>query len=183
MTHASDSSPAPSGRTAAWWGLAAVVGLLAVLPLDSRLRGTAAPNGIVSYELAGTPERAQAMLAQWAGDAVTGVAKVMMGIDVVYPALYGAALVVALRWAAARAGRPRAGRALSLLAIGAAAADYVENAALIWQLWADRATTFSAGLAAGAAWVKFALITLSLVAILVLALRRRRARSAEGPVG
>lgn len=170
---------APSGRVALAWGVAGVAGLLAVAPLDQHLRGTAAPSGIVSYELAGTAARARAILDQWSAGSVVDTAKTMMLIDLAYPLIYGYALFIALRWAAARAGRPGQGRGLGWLAIGAAAADYVENAALIWQLWADRATSLSAGLAAGAAWVKFALIVASLVAVAALVIRRIRSRRPE----
>lgn len=166
--------PTPTGRTALAWAAATVAGLFAVVPLDQKLRGPDAPSGIVSYELAGTADRAAAMLAQWAADAVTGTAKLMMMIDLVYPAVYAYALLVGLRWAAARSGRTALLPRLQWLAIGAAAADYLENACLIWQLRADRATTLSAGVAAGAAYLKFALILASVVAIALLALRRRR---------
>lgn len=172
----------PTGRSALGWAAAAVAGLLAVVPLDQRLRGTAAPRGILSYELAGTPDRAASMLAQWASDAVTGTAKLMMAIDLAYPAVYGYALFVGLRWAATRSGRASLVPRLRWLAIGAAAADYLENACLIWQLWSGRATTLSAGTAAGAAYVKFALILagVAVVALLAFSGRAGRPRSA-GP--
>jgi hypothetical protein len=170
----------PSGRVALARAAAAVAGLLAVIPLDQRVRGAAAPRGIVSYELAGTADRARAILDQWADGSVVGVAKAMMLIDLAYPLIYGLALLTGLRWAATKAGRAPWLRRMSWMAIAAPAADYVENAALIGQLWTDRATTLSAGLAAAAAWVKFALIIacmLSIAALVVLRFARRRAGS------
>lgn len=168
-----------SGRAALAWAAAGIAGLVAVVPLDQRVRGDAAPNGIVSYELAGTADRARATLDQWASDSVLGVAKAMMLIDLVYPLVYGYALFVGLRWASSRVGSSAWLGRLGWLAVGAAAADYVENGALIWQLWTGRTTAFSAGLAATAAWVKFSLILVCLMVILALVavrLGRRRAR-------
>lgn len=173
--------PTPSGglgvrgRTAAAWALAAVGGLLAVIPLDQRLRTGADPHGIVGYEVAGTAERAGAILEQWASSAVTDTARLMMAIDLAYPLVYGYALLLGLHWAAARSGRTTWLPRLRWLALGAPAADYVENVCLIWQLWAMRASALSAGLAAGAAYLKFALIVAALVAIARLS-RRRGAR-------
>ncbi|MBL8930683.1 MAG: hypothetical protein JNL54_11205 [Kineosporiaceae bacterium] len=170
--------PAPSsgtgvrGVTAVAWAVAAVGGLLAVMPLDQRLRIGPAARGIVSYEVAGTARRAGAILEQWASSAVTGTAQLMMAIDLAYPLLYGFALLMGLRWAAARSGRTSRLPRLRWLALGAAGADYVENACLIWQLWAERATSASAGIAAGAAYLKFALILAALAAIALLSWRR-----------
>ena len=133
------------------------------------------PHGIVGYEVAGTAERAGAILEQWASSAVTDTARLMMAIDLAYPLVYGYALLLGLHWAAARSGRTTWLPRLRWLALGAPAADYVENVCLIWQLWAMRASALSAGLAAGAAYLKFALIVAALVAIARLS-RRRGAR-------
>ena len=117
-----------------------------------------------------------------------------MAIDLAYPLVYGYALLLGLHWAAARSGRTTWLPRLRWLALGAPAADYVENVCLIWQLWTvlddaealiespDLAAALDADPIARAHWDafppsarKFALIVAALVAIARLS-RRRGAR-------
>ncbi|PID53892.1 MAG: hypothetical protein CSB46_05530 [Micrococcales bacterium] len=103
----------------------------------------------------------------------------MMLIDLVYPVVYAAALVLALRWAVARAGYPRWLRGATLVPAAAAVLDYVENIGLIRQLWGRQAGEGWAAVAFVAAAGKFALIGVAIAGVLALAVlsrvpRRRR---------
>lgn len=165
---AADDHPHPSGRRAALLGALALVVLVAQQPWNERLTGSAAPHGIVSFEVAGTAERAAAMLEQWAAAGETSTAWWLMAIDLGYPILYAVALLAGLAWALR--GRPSRWR---IAPVAAAVLDYVENAGLIAQLAQDHGSGGLAAVAAVAAYGKFALIIASLVMI-VIARRRRR---------
>ncbi len=82
---AADAHSHPSGRRAALLGALALVVLVAQQPWNERLTGSAAPHGIVSFEVAGTAERAGAMLEQWAAAGETSTAWWLMAIDLGYP--------------------------------------------------------------------------------------------------
>ena len=59
--------------------------------LDEPLRTSAAPNGIVSFELAGTPANAEAMVSSWSQDGKF-FAAFGLGIDYLFMPLYSLAL-------------------------------------------------------------------------------------------
>ena len=63
MKHPLENIPNPSRKTLFWAFLTGTLCLFAVFRvLDAPLRTSAAPNGIVSFELAGTPFQAQAII-------------------------------------------------------------------------------------------------------------------------
>ena len=136
---------------------------------------------IIDFELAGSVERTQEILAVWRREGVVDDAKAIQLFDLVYPLIYGAALAgacVAAAGAWTRVARPRlaaAGIALAWVATAAIAFDYVENVGLAVSLWGDPASPWPQ-VAAVAGALKFAAIALALVyalATLVTAPLRR----------
>lgn len=167
INQGSGARMAPSGsryRRVMWLALASSVACAVTLwVMDTPLRTPAAPNGIVSFELAWSSERAGSMIASWNDEARRHVA-FSLGFDYLFLCAYGALTWSLLRLrglALARAQRvrwARAFRVLSLAAWAAAGCDAVENAAL-WRVLADPAAPWPA-IAAGFATVKFAILAL-----------------------
>ncbi len=144
--------------------LYAVLQVLFVI-LDAPLRTAAAPNGIVSFELAGSASAAQAILDSWNAaarlDAAFG-----LGIDYVFMLAYSTVIGIACIWASrVLAGSRRRLASLGpLLAWGlwlAALCDAAENVALLLQLLRGASSSL-AQLAAMCASAKFLLILLGL---------------------
>ena len=130
--------------------------------LDQPLRTAAAPNGIVSFELARTTANAQAILASW--DASARVyAGLSLGLDALYPPLYAAAIGLACAAVAVRLqqrgrlGWMVVGIWLAWGMVAAALFDYVENVALVAQLLGNDAVTLPA-IAWAMASLKFVII-------------------------
>jgi hypothetical protein len=160
---------APRAR---WRGLGLT--LLAMLPVqlalvrvDGVLRSAVCPLGIVSFELAGSAARLQALLDDWhARPPALLYAAFSLGIDYLFMPLYSTVIAFACAIAAEHL-RPRApriagvGAALAWGAWLAAACDAVENAAL-WRALADAPTEARARLALAAATTKFALVVAGL---------------------
>ncbi len=123
---------------------------------------------IVDFELAGSVEQAQRILATWSAQDAIGTAKAIQLFDIVYPLIYSLALAgacIAAAGAWERAGRPRvaaAGIALAWLAFAAAAFDYVENVGLAVSLWGEPASPWPQ-VALAAATAKFAAIGVTLL--------------------
>ncbi|MEJ5224441.1 MAG: hypothetical protein WHV44_08285, partial [Anaerolineales bacterium] len=120
----------------------------------------AAPQGIVSFELARTARNAFAILASW-NDTALLYAAFGLGFDFLFMPLYATALSMAVLLAAGR--RPGAWQAWgSLLAWGAFGAvlfDVVENIAL-FSILLNGATDLLAAAAFWCASLKFGLILL-----------------------
>ena len=143
------------------------------------------PGGesIIAFELAGSVERADEILATWRAQGVVDEAKLIQIFDLLYPLIYAAALAggcVAAAGAWGRAGRPRlaaAAIAMAWVAFAAAAFDYVENLGLGVSLWHEPLSPWPQ-LAFAAAVLKFSAIVLALlcglsVTIAALSARRR----------
>ena len=121
------------------------------------------PGGesIIDFELAGSVERTEEILATWRAEGVLDDAKAIQIFDIIYPLVYAAALAggcIAAAGAWQRAGRPRlaaAGIAMAWVALAAAGFDYVENLGLAISLWGHPASPWPQ-LAFGAALLKFA---------------------------
>ena len=128
------------------------------------------PGGksIIDFELAGSVESADEILATWEAEGVTDDAKAIQVFDLLYPLIYSSALAgacIAACGAWSRAGRPRlaaAGVAVAWVAFAAAGFDYVENLGLAVSLWDEPASPWPQ-LAFVAAVLKFAAIALALV--------------------
>jgi hypothetical protein len=123
--------PAPKRLPLFWLFLALSLAFFAVFNwLDQPLR-TAAPGGIVSFELASTPEAASAMLASWGETARLSVA-FGLGLDFLFMPVYATALSLGLLITAGRLRGVWSGlaKALSWGAYVAVAFDAAENIAL-----------------------------------------------------
>ena len=147
-----------------WLFLALTVAGFAVFQLlDQPLRTPAAPAGIVSFELAGTPEKTQAMLTSWDISARLNNA-FGLGFDFLFMPVYATALSLGVLLARNR--RPGIWLPLgNLLGWGAYLAtqfDAAENLALFASLQGQWQTPMPQ-IAAGCATLKFALILLGLV--------------------
>jgi hypothetical protein len=149
------------------------------------------PGGesIVDFELAGSVERAEEILATWRAEDVLDEAKAIQILDLLYPLVYAAALAgccVAAAGAWRRAGRPRlanAGIVLAWVAFAAAGFDYIENLGLAVSLWGEPASPWPQ-LALVAALLKFAAIYGSLLYALtgLIAALLARGRDRAGPL-
>ena len=125
------------------------------------LRTAASPFGIVSLELAGTPEVAQRIYAAW-GETGHAAAQFNIRIDFLYLLAYGVALsigcAVARRWWAGRSpALAQLGAPLTWAMLVAALSDACENA-MLWHMIHDPANALWTQLARGFAVVKFALL-------------------------
>jgi hypothetical protein len=139
--------------------LPAVLGAV-VKPLHE---GDPGGESIIDFELAGSVERTEEILATWRAEGVLDDAKAIQVFDLIYPLIYAAALAggcIASAGAWERAGRARfaaAGIAMAWVAFAAAGFDYVENLGLGISLWGDPASPWPQ-LAFAAAVLKFAAI-------------------------
>ena len=149
------------------------------------------PGGksIIDFELAGSVERTEEILATWRREGVIDEAKAIQIFDLIYPLIYAAALAggcIAAVGAWERARRPRlanAGIAMAWVAFAAAGFDYVENLGLGISLWGDPASPCPQ-LAFVAAILKFAGIYSSLLYALsgVVAAFLARRQDRGGPL-
>jgi hypothetical protein len=162
------------------------LGGLVVKPLHEDETG----DGIVEFELAGSVDRAEEILATWRAEGVIDDAKAIQTFDLVYPLIYTASLaglciVAAGAWR--RRGRERAARvgvAMAWVAFAAAGFDYIENLGLGISLWDEPASPWPQ-VAWVAAVVKFACIYASLLyalsGVVAWFLSRRGSRPASEP--
>lgn len=163
LRHPLDFLP-PNRRLLLFWLFFSLTlaGFAAFQLLDQPVRTLAAPFGIVSFELAGTPEKVQAMLASWDASARLNNA-FGLGFDFLFMPVYATALSLGILLAHPR----RRGFWLplgSLLGWGAYAAtlfDAIENLALFASLQGQWQAPMP-HLAAACATVKFMLILLGL---------------------
>ncbi len=159
-------------------GIALVALLLAMAPPEERMQENGV--GIVAFELAGSQERADEILADW-GDAGRDAAREQLLIDFAFMLAYGTFLTLAVAAVRDRLGRRGWTRLAAIGAVvvpfGAAAAafDAVENACLLAVL-SESGSAFPT-LAAIFAAIKFALLAAAiayLLAGLALSLRPER---------
>jgi hypothetical protein len=166
-----------------WAFLTGTLVLFAVFRiLDAPLRTPAAPDGIVSFELAGTPFQAQAILESWqqaaslasdvAGEPVPALASRVysfaafgLGLDYLFMPVYATALALGILLVA---GRHKGwfftlGAWLGWGAYAAALFDALENYALARMLLENQVWSPFPELAAYSATVKFGLLLLGLV--------------------
>jgi hypothetical protein len=171
----------PERRRGRW--LLALVVVYAVVQIvigavNGPLSTDAAPDGIITLELAGTPEEATRIVDSWAEEGALDEAGVSLGLDFLYMPLYAAvlaALVVAVnrrRW--------KLGTAVAWVPFVAAAFDVVETVALV-RVVDDPAVDGLPAVARAFALGKFALLTVTVLFIVVAgaaALVQRSAREA-----
>ena len=159
---------APSTRRRALPGLIVLtLALTVALQIVGRpLQTAAAPQGIVSFELAGNLPAAQAIIASW-NSAAQLYAAFSLGLDYLYMPLYAIAIALACVQAAGSSLRsPRPMWALGILlawALGLAALlDAVENIALFQLLLGSRSTAWPV-VAKACATAKFAFVIAGLL--------------------
>lgn len=153
-----------------WLGPTLVV-MLVLQIVGTPLQTPMAPRGIISYEFAGTTERAAAILAGWDENARLH-AGFSLGLDYLFMPLYAMTIALGCLWAAERWRRRPLTALGTLLAWGvwlAAVFDVVENLAL-WRLLSGTQTDPWPGIAWWCALLKFALVGGGLVYILVRAI-------------
>jgi hypothetical protein len=158
----------PARRTHYFYPL---LGLTILLLLSMNFVGmplntAAAPQGIISFEFAATPERAQQMLDSWSPDARIR-AGFIQGLDFLFPLVYSTTVGLGCVMAAgviARRGQAasRLGPWLAWGLWAAAALDYVENFGLLFLLFGMVQSPYPQ-IAAVCAAIKFALLAVGLV--------------------
>lgn len=131
--------------------------------LDQPLRTPAAPSGTVSFELAGSVEKARAIVDSWDVGARLNSA-FGLGFDYLFMPVYAAALSLAVLLAVdrRRGAWSALGKALGWGAFAAAGFDAVENLALFSILNGNIVSPYPQ-IAAGCATVKFTLILAGLL--------------------
>jgi len=150
------------------------------------------PGGesIIDFELAGSVDRANEILAKWRAEDVIDEAKAIQIFDFVYPLIYATALAggcIAAAVAWRRTGRSRlaaTGITMAWVAFAAAAFDYVENIGLDISLWDEPASPWPQ-LSYVAALLKFAASYLALLYALsgIIAWFAARRAAPVRPVG
>jgi len=172
MKHPLQFIPPASRKLLFFMFLAGTLGLFAVFRvLDTPLQTPAAPSGIVSFELAGTPFQAQTILDSWRDQ--TGLAYAFaafgLGIDYLFMPVYATALALGILLAVGRHTGWFAivGAWLGWGAYVAAIFDAVENYALTRMLLMNEVWTPYPQMAAFCATVKFGLLLLGLLYALV----------------
>jgi hypothetical protein len=144
--------------------LVPAVALAVVTPLHEDRTG----QGIVEFELAGSVERAEAILDVWRARGVVDAAQAIQVFDLLYPLIYVAAIAggcVAAAGAWRGAGRARMaglGIGMAWVAFAAAGFDYVENVGLAVSLWGRPASPWPE-IALVAAVLKFSASGLALL--------------------
>ena len=163
MRHPLDFLPSTSRKPLFFTFLALTLILFAVFRvLDAPLRTSFAPNGIVSYELAGNIKPAAEILGSWDARAQL-FAAFGLGLDYLFMPTYALALSLGILLAAGRhpGAFAKIGTPLGWGALTAALFDAVENFSL-WQFMLGDFQALWPRLAAICATVKFALLLMGL---------------------
>lgn len=144
--------------------------------VDVPLQNEASPNGIVSFELAGTPQRALRMLLEWKSRDALGYANLSLIVDFVYLLIYGLFFASLAVWLGSRMQETVWSARAAWAAFCAAAFDVLENGVLLYQLNRFTSPSPFPQLAAAFAGLKFALLIASALysAVGGVALLRRR---------
>jgi hypothetical protein len=164
-------------------GLASLVGWVFLAFQDGEIRDSGGP-GIVSFEVAGTADRAQEIVDEWGEDG-RDAARLSLIVDYPFLIAYSLFLAVACTVASERfarrghAGAARVGVPLAWAQFVAGACDAIENAALLRVL--DGHTDVYPALALAAAIPKFTLAGLGLLYAVAGVPFGRSAPAAQGP--
>ncbi|MBT3315066.1 MAG: hypothetical protein HN390_10680 [Anaerolineae bacterium] len=149
-----------------------LVGIFGIL--DAPLRNPASPSGIVSFELAGTVEKANTIMESWDSRAQL-FAAFGLGFDYLFLLVYGLTISLGVLMVASKHGGKFAemGSYVGWGVLLAALFDAVENFAL-WRLLSGSATAFCPRVAAISATIKFFLLALGLGFALIGWLRKKK---------
>lgn len=163
MSHPLDFIPASSRKKTFFPLLALTLGLLTLIQLlNTPLQNPVSPMGIVSFELAGTPQKADAIIQAWDARARL-FAAFSLGLDYLFLLAYGLVISLGVLMVAGKEGGKFA-KISAYVGWGvllAALLDAIENFAL-WRLLSGSATEFCPRLAAISATAKFFLVFLGL---------------------
>ena len=169
-------------------GIVAAALMVVMILLDRPLKTAAAPRGIVSFELAGSLENTQRILASW-GETGRRNAALSLGVDYVFLIAYALVLSllctrVARRWPERNPYIRRAGFILAGCQWVAALLDGIENI-LLQQILNGSLVAHLPLVARWCALVKFTLIALGGLYIVLAGgiLVFHRSRSAKGRFG
>ncbi len=163
MSHLLDFIPASFREKAFWTLLILTLILLTLIQLlNIPLQNPVSPMGIISFELAGTPEKADAILQSWDSRAQL-FAAFSLGLDYLFLLAYGLTISLGVLMAAEKHGGnfEKVGGYVGWGVLLAALLDALENLAL-WRLLSGWAQPHCAGTAAISATIKFALLALAL---------------------
>jgi hypothetical protein len=176
MKHPLENISSTARKPLFWTFLIGTLILFAVFrALDAPLRTSAAPNGIVSFELAGTPFQAQNIIDSWHETVPNMVSHAYsfaafgLGLDYLFMPLYATALALGILLVAGRHRGRFSGLGIWLGwgAYAAALFDAVENYALARMLLMNQVWSPYPEIAAFSATVKFGLLLLGLFYVLV----------------
>ena len=162
---------------------ASVVLFVVLAVLDVRMRDAGGP-GIVGFELAGTQDRANEILAEW-GASGTDAAKASLWIDYAYIVAYGTFLVLAALatrdLALERGWRRMAAFGLAVIPFAAAAAafDAIEDVGLLLAV-NGHGGAVAPRLAQVCASLKFLLLAMTIAYLLTGLVLRFRPSAPEG---
>ncbi len=164
MSHPLDFIPPAFRRFALIAFVVVTLVIMAVFQvLDAPLRTPAAPNGIVSFELAATAERSQAIVDSWDAQARQSAA-FGLGLDYLFMPAYALSIALATLLAGGKHGGVwrQVGNWLGWGQFVAAISDGLENFAL-WKILLGPVAEPWPAIAALAAILKFSLIALGLL--------------------
>lgn len=172
-------------RRKTFWLLlgATLVWTIILTLIDGPVQNDAAPIGMISFELARSPESAGAMLDSWNHHAQLHLA-LSLGLDYVYLVLYSSTLALACLWITDIPADKARGAMASIRGVGttmawmawlAAALDAVENFALFKVLITGPGAPWPA-VAFSFALVKFLLLALTLAFLIGMSVYRITAR-------
>lgn len=169
--HSSTLPPLPRGLK---WGMVLMPLLFVVLViLNQPLQTGAAPQGMISFQLAGSAQQAAAILASW-GDTGVNRAWAALLVDFIFIPVYLLTLLLLTTYLTA--DRPgirerKVARWVRLLFVTAGVSDVAENVLLINNL--ETPTDAIGGAAAVCALVKFATLLLGAAGLVVIRAARR----------
>ena len=142
-----------------------IISTLTLNYFDKFLKTPAAPNGIVSFELAQTLPKSQAILASWNEQAKT-FAGLSLGFDFLYITIYTVFLALLLYFSLKKITNNKVlykiGKTLIYLIFLAGLFDVIENIALI-KLLSGQQQAILSRIAYGAASLKFLIIILGIL--------------------
>lgn len=140
---------------------------IAIAAVNRPLSNDEAPDGIVTLELAGTPEEATRIVDSWEETDALDEAGVSLGLDFLYMPLY-ATLLAGLVVAISRRRRWSIGPAVAWAPFLAAAFDVVETVVLV-RVVDDPSAGGWPALARASAFGKFALLIVTVLFLVVAA--------------
>ncbi len=175
MSHPLDFIPTSSRKKIFLSLLALTLVLIGVFGfLDAPLRNPVSPSGIVSFELAGTVEKANTIMESWDSRAQL-FAAFGLGFDYLFLVVYGLTISLGVLMAASKHGGKfeKVGAYVGWGVLLAALFDALENF-FLWRILSGVASSFCPRMAAFSATIKFFLLVLGLGFALVGWLRKRK---------